>query len=280
VQRAVLPLGCVEFVAAGRRGEPIHFRALEVGTVSQGANGEDGLGRRNAWLYYLLVGGAGIVLLPFAVVLHAQLWTELAAVVLVVVAGVGAVFNSGRRPKPRLLAIGRDEFVAPPSYFGLATNAASFPPLVALLLTIVYDDDDWGVYTWLLFAVTLTVAYFMVASIVMLARGTGRLILRPDGLTVVDAFVTYDVPWEAIMTGPLPTVFGVGRLGILWPELVKSRGPLRRRNVQRIQLQLQRSAVNREFLHDAVNHYLNHPEDRDAIGTEHGLERLLGALHA
>ncbi|MGI5242330.1 hypothetical protein [Dactylosporangium sp. CA-139066] len=248
--------------------------------MSQNANGEDSLGRRNAWLYYALVGGAGIVLLPFAVVMHAELWTELVAVVLVVVAGAGVLVNAGRRPKPRLLSIRPGQFVAPPSYSGLATNAATFPPLVALLLSIVYDDDSWGVFTWMLFAVTLAIAYFGVVSVLMLVRGTGLLVLRPDGLSVVDAFVTYDVPWEAIMTGPLPTVFGVGRLGILWPELVKSHGLGRRRNLQRIQLQLQRSAVNREFLHDAVNHYLNHPEDRGAIGTEEGLMHLLGALPA
>ncbi|HTJ36710.1 MAG TPA: hypothetical protein VL738_26100 [Dactylosporangium sp.] len=248
--------------------------------MSQGANGEDGLSRRNAWLYYLLVGGAAIVLLPFTVVLHDQLWPQLAEVLLLIVPGSIAFVMGNRRPKPRLLVVRAGEFTAPPSYFGLATTAASWPPVVGILLGTLFDDDDWGVFSWMLFALTLGCAYFMVLSFVMLVRGTGLLVLRPDGLSVVDAFVTYDVPWEAIMTGPLPTVFGIGRLGILWPELVKSRGPLRRRNLQRIQLQLQRSAVHREFLHDAVNHYLNHPEDRVVIGTNEGLERLLGALPA
>ncbi|GAA2393368.1 hypothetical protein [Dactylosporangium salmoneum] len=247
--------------------------------MSQRANGESELGRRDAWLYYVLVGGAGIVLLPFTIVWHAEWWPEVAAVVLLLVTGVAGAVRAGKGPKPRTLVVRPGEFVAPPSYFGLANSAAAFPPIVGILFSVVFDDDDWGVFTWMLFAVTMVFAYFMVATLVMLARGTGRLVLRGDGLTVVDAFVTYDVPWEAIMTGPLPTVFGVGRLGILWPELVRSRGPLRRRNQQRIQLQLQRSAVHREFLHDAVNHYLNHPEDRPVIGTQEGLDRLLGALH-
>src|SRR3954462_10275465 len=113
----------------------------------------------------------------------------------------------------------------------------------------------------MLFAVALGCVYLMVYMFMMLLRGTGRLVLRADGLTVVDATATHDVPWAAIMSGPLPTVFGVGRLGILWPELVTTTGLGRKKNLQRIKLQLQSSAVDREFLHDAVNHYLLHPED-------------------
>ncbi|MEV8515305.1 hypothetical protein [Dactylosporangium sp. NPDC051484] len=247
--------------------------------MSQRANGEDDSGRRNARLYYLLVGGAGIVLLPFTVALHEQLWPQLLSLLLLVGAGVAGLVKSMRGSKPRSFVVQPGEFVAPPSYFGLANNAAAMPAIVGILLSVAYSDDDWGVYTWMLFAVTVAFMYFAVYGLVMLIRGTGRLILRPDGLTVVDALGTYDVPWEAIMTGPLPTVFGVGRLGILWPELVRSHGPLRRRNPQRIQLQLQRSAVHREFLHDSVNHYLNHPQERPAIGTREGLDGLLGALH-
>jgi hypothetical protein len=246
--------------------------------VSQSANGEDGLGRRNAWLYYLIVGGAGIVLLPFTVVLHAELWPQLVAIVLLVGNGVAGLMTSWRTKKPRTLLVRPERFEAPPSYLRLAVNAAGLPPVVGVLLSIVYDDDDWGVFTWMLFAVTAGIAYLMVYALVMLVRGTGRLILRPDGLTVVDATTTHDVPWEAIMSGPLPTVFGVGRLGILWPELVTSRGVGRKRNLQRIQLQLQSSAVDREFLHDVVNHYLNQPEDRHLIGTAEGLDRLVTEL--
>jgi hypothetical protein len=250
-----------------------------VGTVSQVSTGEDELGRRNAWLYYLLVGGAGIVLLPFAAILHAELWPELAALALLVGTGAVSLLTAARSQKPRTFTVRPDEFTAPPAYFQLAANAAGMPPIVGVLLGIVFDDDDWGVFSWMLFAVVLAFAYATVYTLVMLVRGAGRLVLRQDGLTIVDGVATYDVPWEAIMTGPLPTVFGVGRLGLLWPELVRSRGLTRRRNLQRIQLQLQTSAVHREFLHDAVNHYLNHPEDRTTIGTPEGLERLRGALH-
>ncbi|WP_432824854.1 hypothetical protein [Dactylosporangium sp. CA-092794] len=247
--------------------------------MSQGANGEDELGRRNAWLYYLVVGGLGIVLLPFTVAQHTEIWPVLAALVLVVVTAVVSGVTMLRRPKPHSFAVRPGEFVAPPAYFQLAANAAAMPPIVGVLLGICYDDESWGVFTWMLFAVTLAFAYAVVYTLVMLVRGTGRLILRPDGLTVVDSLATFDVPWEAIMTGPLPTVFGVGRIGVLWPELVRVHGLGRKRNVQRIQLQLQTSTVHREFLHDTVNHYLNHPEDRSSIGTREGQDRLFGALH-
>ncbi|WP_433043871.1 hypothetical protein [Dactylosporangium sp. CS-033363] len=242
--------------------------------MSQSADGEDNLGRRNAWLYYLLVGGIAIVLVPVNVALHDQLWPQLLALVLLLVS-IGGLVYSGRRHKPRTFWIRPGEFVAPPSYFRLAVNAAGMPPIVGLLCGTIYDDDDWGVFTWMVFAVTLGFVYLAGYYLTELIRGTGRLILRPDGLTVVDATTTHDVPWAAIMSGPLPTVFGVGRLGILWPELVTSRGVGRKKNLQRVQLQLQASAVHREFLHDAVNHYLNHPEDRLTIGTAAGLEHLI-----
>lgn len=248
--------------------------------MAQSADGEDNLGRRNAWLYYLLVGGAGIVLLPFTIALDARLWPGLLALVLLVGTGVVGLVHGWRTHKPRTLVVRPGEFVAPPSYFRLAVNASAMPPLVGVLCSVAYSDDDWGVFTWMLFAVTLGCAYLMVYALVMLVRGTGLLILRPDGLSVVDATTTHDVPWAAIMSGPLPTVFGVGRLGILWPELVTSRGFGRKRNLQRVQLQLQSSAVHREFLHDVVNHYLNHPEDRPEIGTPAGLQRLLATLPA
>lgn len=248
--------------------------------MSQGVNGDEDLGRRNAWLYYLLVGGSGIVLVPLNVALHAELWPELASFLLLLATGTVSIVTAMRSRKPRTLRVRPGEFVAPPAFFQLAANAATTPPAVGVLLNIVYDDDDWGVFTWMLFAATVGLAYVMVYSVVMLARGTGRMSLRPDGVSVVDGFATYEVPWQAIMTGPLPTVFGVGRLGILWPELVRSRGLFRRRNPQRIQLQLQSSAVHREFLHDAINHYLNHPEDRPAIGTQAGLAALVAGLPA
>lgn len=247
--------------------------------MSQSADGEYDLGRRNAWLYYLLVGGAGIVLLPFTAVQHDQLWPEVATVLLLLAAGTVS-FLAMRRPKGRAFTLRADEFVAEPSYFQLATQAAALPALVGVTLGIVADDDDWGVFTMMLFAVTIAFAFLAAHGVIMLARGTGRLVLRPDGLVVVDSLATYEVPWEAIMSGPLPTVFGVGRLGLLWPELVRSKGLTRRRNLQRIPLQLQASTAHREFLHDAVNHYLMHPEDRESIGTEDGLHRLLGVLHA
>ncbi|WP_433075384.1 hypothetical protein ACQP1P_29120 [Dactylosporangium sp. CA-052675] len=248
--------------------------------MSQSANGDDNLARRNAWLYYLVAGGVGIVLLPFTVALHAELWPQLVAIVLLAGSGVVGFLTSWRTRKPRTLVVRPAAFEAPPAYFRLAVNAASLPPVVGILCSIVYDDDDWGVFTWMLFAVTLGCAYLMVYALVMLVRGTGRLVLRADGLTVVDATTTHEVPWAAIMSGPLPTVFGVGRLGILWPELVTTTGFGRKKNLQRIQLQLQSSAVHREFLHDSVNHYLNHPEDRGSIGTEEGLRHLLATLPA
>ncbi|WP_432971622.1 hypothetical protein [Dactylosporangium sp. CA-233914] len=248
--------------------------------MSQSANGEDELGRRKAWLYYLLVGGAGILLLPFTVALHAELWPELLAFLLLVGTGVVGLVAALRAHKPRALLIRPDEFVAPPSYFRLAVNASAMPALVGVLFSIVYDDDDWGVFTWMLFAATMGCVYLLVYTLVMLIRGTGGLVLRADSLTVVDAFTTHEVPWAAVMSGPLPTVFGVGRLGILWPELVTSRGLGRKRNLQRVQLQLQSSAVDREFLHDVINHYLNHVEDRPGIGTQEGLDRLQATLPA
>ncbi|GAA3286467.1 hypothetical protein Dvina_33890 [Dactylosporangium vinaceum] len=245
--------------------------------MSQGANGDDNLGRRNAWLYYVLVGGAGIVLWPLNIVLHNEVWPQAVTLVLCLGNAVAYIAATLRTRRPRTLSVRPGAFEAPPSYLRLALQAAGMPLAVALLFSVVYDDDDWGVYTWMLFAAAVAAIYLTGHSLAMLIRGTGRLTLRPDGLTVVDATVTHDVPWEAILSGPLPTVFGMGRVGILWPELVTSRGLGRKKNLQRIALQLQPSAVDREFLHSAINHYLNQPEERAAIGTAEGLRQLQAA---
>ncbi|GAA2643760.1 hypothetical protein GCM10010399_92160 [Dactylosporangium fulvum] len=43
-------------------------------------------------------------------------------------------------------------------------------------------------------------------------------------------------------------------------------------------LPLQLTGARREFVLDVINFYLRHPEERAAIGTAAGYDRLLGAL--
>ncbi|MFI5909989.1 hypothetical protein [Dactylosporangium sp. NPDC051541] len=242
--------------------------------MSQSANGDDNLRRRNAWLYYLVVGGAGVVLWPINVLLHDEFWPQVLTELLFL-GNLAAWFMVTRRTrKPRTLRVRPGAFEAPPSYFRLAFAAAGVIPLVGVALGWLADDDDWGVYNWMMFAAMLAFVFLAGYGLMTLIRGTGRLTLRADGLTVVDGTTTHDIPWEAVLSGPLPTVFGVGKVGILWPELVTSRGFGRKKNLQRIPLQVQTSAVDREFLHEAINHYLNHPEDRETIGTADGLQHL------
>jgi hypothetical protein len=107
--------------------------------------------------------------------------------------------------------------------------------------------------------------------------GRPRIELSPQGLGILQLFYQYAVPWDAI-SSPTPrkpdnrraphTI----RLNIARPDLVSSRG-LSRHHPRRISLPLGLiyPAVD---VADLIDHYVTHPEDRDAIGTRDQLQSL------
>ncbi|MET7398730.1 hypothetical protein ABZS66_35095 [Dactylosporangium sp. NPDC005572] len=223
------------------------------------ATGELGLRPRWPWDTHVL----GTVLAPSAVVLASsvlQLWLLLGW------------------DRPSALETAGEGFVAPAAYVvgvaavGLVTGvvllgvpqwlAGGINP-ITLLYVPLYGAAVVGVAVW----------------ITAIVRGAGRIVLRPDGLFWVDALGDTFVPWDAIAAGPLPGASRLGEvdLGIARPDLVGRRGATLR-DPARLRLPAHLALVHRRFLANAVNYYLWHPEERAAIGTPAGYERLLAAI--
>jgi hypothetical protein len=221
---------------------------------------------------------------PFWVDLAAGGALPILAVLGVSAVSVWALFQPGA-PALRVRAGTPDRaFVAPPLYLLLATQAATqlafgvWPAGSALRL---WGEGDRASRADAMFTfVVLTV--FVAGSllwIVAMFRGAGRHELRPEGLRVVNVHGRHDVPWEAVSVGLRPrsgrgnaSPIGIGR-----PELVRSSG-LTTRRPKRVWLPLHLAAVQRDFLINAINHYLLHPEHRAAIGTPEEHERLQRAM--
>jgi hypothetical protein len=110
--------------------------------------------------------------------------------------------------------------------------------------------------------------------VVQAARGHGAQ-LRPEGVRQSHVLGSLMVPWEAVPVGFLgpptrrPTTL---RLAYAEPQLVRRFGfPLSRHAICT-------DNVDAAFLAAAIQHYVDHPERRVAIGTHDEYQRLLAEL--
>lgn len=127
--------------------------------------------------------------------------------------------------------------------------------------------------------VPMLLACFLL-QVAVLARGTGRIQVRPEGLRITYAYGTRDVPWDAVAGGP-PRTGGLKEpmLRIGRPDLIRSTG-LARRRPAKVLLPASSAWVRREFLADAINHYLAAPAARERIGTAEEYQDLRRVLRA
>ncbi|GAA3197582.1 hypothetical protein GCM10010532_016010 [Dactylosporangium siamense] len=187
----------------------------------------------------------------------------------------------GRRPVEFEVRDGA--FVAPPAYQVLAGMAMTLLAGGTVSAGFFLWPPSTDVPQHLLVFGRITVVGVLFAwllLIVAFARGTGRILMRPEGLRVTYAYGTRDIPWDAISAGPSrsaavvePTV-RIGR-----PDLVRSTG-LARRHPGKAFLPAGHAWIRREFLLDAINYYLATPAARDTIGTSEGYTHLRRVLRA
>jgi hypothetical protein len=117
-------------------------------------------------------------------------------------------------------------------------------------------------------------------AIAAFARGTGRILLRPEGLRITYAYGTRDIPWDAVSAGPQrPGSLVEPTLRIGRPDLVHSTG-LARRHPGKAFLPTTHAWIRREFLLDAIGYYLATPAARPTIGTAEGYTHLRRVLRA
>ncbi|MFK3980897.1 PH domain-containing protein [Micromonospora sp. NPDC050397] len=189
------------------------------------------------------------------------------------------------RAKPAALRVRTDPadpaFVAPPHHLTLATLASAQLTFAAAnagsQLMIFSDGDTPPLFRALIlvtFAGSAALAGLAIRQVVAIMRDGIRLELRPDGLLVVGLLGRQRVPWEAIAVGPSSTAsrWSASPIGIGRPDLVRSGRWIRL--FPQVLLPLNQLWVRPDFVTNAINHYLFHPEFRAAIGTEAEYGRL------
>ncbi|MCX4385488.1 PH domain-containing protein [Micromonospora peucetia] len=129
-------------------------------------------------------------------------------------------------------------------------------------------------------AVMLAVAALLIGVLVAAVfSGRPRVDLTPSGIEVREPFGRRTIPWVALCPGT-PARQSTGDqlvLTVTRPELVERRGLLLgSRTAPRLVLAWLR--VHPWFLADAIRYYVDHSDERDAIGEPEGYERLRRAL--
>lgn len=176
-------------------------------------------------------------------------------------------------------------FVAPPSHLHVAAHTA---PRLALIMFLAgqslrqFRAGDLLAVPPLLAA---TIAILVLApSVLASVRNRPRIELRPNGLGLFDRINTHMVPWHAITVGPYPWIrpstsgWAVNRISVAQPDLVRRGGPGRLRPKARNVSLPPLVASHPAFVAAAINHYLFHPQHREAIGTPQEYARLCQAL--
>ncbi|GAA1771151.1 hypothetical protein [Luedemannella helvata] len=109
-----------------------------------------------------------------------------------------------------------------------------------------------------------------------LVTGRPTLSITPDAVHVVTAIRRRVVPWAAVRPGtPSVNPHGDWLLGLTIdrPDLVRG-GP------ERVWLPVRHLDVDPDFLVEALRHYVDHPCDRQGIGTEAGRRDLYAELES
>ncbi|HZM79337.1 MAG TPA: hypothetical protein VFC19_26700 [Candidatus Limnocylindrales bacterium] len=153
---------------------------------------------------------------------------------------------------------------------------------VAILLHTFQDPDPAiHILAWVqLGLVTVMGALSVAFAVLAWSMGTSAVELTPEGVMARTLWDRRTIPWEALAPGGPPRPGprnGRIRLAFARPELVR-RGRFRvpgKGDWITAQLDVQPWLVA-----DAIRWYVEHPEDRAAIGTEAEHARLLAALGA
>jgi hypothetical protein len=188
------------------------------------------------------------------------------AVVVLLIAGAWLT------PAPAALWVERHAFRTPPGvtgvYLSLLMVLFAATEVAVLLLA---DVAWWGDAAWR----TVALAVYLLAVVRVVVdgwRGMG-LRLRPDGLVADAVWGSRVVPWAALDVAEpvqLSRSGSVLTLRFSIPDLLAGR--------RRWRARYDVGNVDGAFLADAVAHYVAHPRDRTAIGTDDAYDRLLRAV--
>ncbi|MEU8262499.1 hypothetical protein AB0C02_17935 [Micromonospora sp. NPDC048999] len=199
-------------------------------------------------------------------------WLELILIIAAFLVGVLGALALGRSRPAALLV--------KPEVRAFATEPGASQILVAVMLTFMASqllvtghlgEVVGGLFMVLPFLLLLAVGVQVAGG----WRGVS-LEVRPDGVCQRDVTGSLMVPWEALAPGrPFRPAVGASTLALTYarPELVRRHGilPLGRRR-------LRIDNVHPWFLADTIRHYVDHPQQRAAIGEPAEYQRLWHAL--
>ncbi|PWU53733.1 hypothetical protein DLE60_05475 [Micromonospora globispora] len=193
---------------------------------------------------------------------------------------------SARRPwrRPALLVWPEDGRlrVTPAPGFGWFV-AGEILLLTGLTVPVVdgqmlHDPAASASYDFLDVGLAVLAAVLIVVLAAAVFQGRPRIDLAPAGIEVREPLGRRTVPWTALAPGTPARQPSARKLvlTVARPELVHRRGLVRRAPV----LELTWLRVQPWFLTDVLRWYVDHPQERAALGTEAGNERLCRALGA
>ncbi|MEU9506252.1 hypothetical protein AB0D32_08210 [Micromonospora sp. NPDC048170] len=129
-------------------------------------------------------------------------------------------------------------------------------------------------------AVMVAVAALLIGALVAAVfSGSPRVDLTPLGIEIREPFGRRTIPWVALCPGTPARQWDGDRLilTVTRPELVERRGLLRgSRTAPRLALTWLR--VHPWFLTDAIRYHVDHPDEREDVGTPVGYARLRRTL--
>ncbi|MEU5726824.1 PH domain-containing protein [Micromonospora sp. NPDC047738] len=215
--------------------------------------------------------------------------SSLLALVILGRVGLTGLRRPWRRPV-RLVAVGPGLLRVPaaPAFGWLVAGLVLLLPVFDVPLAGAVDllrdpEGPPGPLGYLLAAAPLLLAALWLLPVVLLVVAVfgdrPRVDLTPAGLEIREQFGRRRIPWEALAPGtPVRQRSGASLLlRVVRPELIEGRG-LVWSPVAAPRLWLGWLPVHPWFLADVLRFYVDHTEERAAIGTTAGNDRLCRAL--
>lgn len=222
------------------------------------------------------------VLLSATVALAPELWMKVTAAAVglaILIVGHSMQYLSRRKRRQQFTVLRGNFLALPASSPGLNTITSLI--MVGMFTSLsALQQDDAGETDRVLAGMAIATAAITGAQ-VLLAWPPFYVALIPQGVQWKSALHRRLVPWEALAPGgppaPAPQTERV-TLAVTRPEAVTSKGP------KFLVGPMVRPVVGGQFdvhprlMAAAIRWYVDHPEDRPAIGTQEEHERLLAAL--
>jgi len=195
--------------------------------------------------------------------------------------GIFWLLTGGVRRRPNHFAWSNGRFTVPasPLYAGSQAMMWMFLSGGAVFTERVPNGDRMRMaefdFTWP--ATVIGVGVFWVVAFAFLLVQRPQLHLDSGGLAIRRVWRTTEIAWGDLAPGgPVPPVKRRTRR----LRLYLNRAPVLGRYVASEDVPIGWLHVEPAFLARAIRHYVEHPQDRAAIGTEEGLRQLRAAVGA